>query len=188
MASRDRRQQPAVRALGQHFVSPKKVRNSKRKKEKVYLLDPKRCNELRAQLTALINPPPTQPLTEADTTHEWMDVDDHDDTTTLESKDGYLLRPEDHKPEHSSPSTPPKTKWRILPNTASYHLYHKWQRIVPGLVDEYLQYINNTIGKPLNSKCMDEILRSACTCGHLAAKTTSLTCLYFNCKNLISVF
>ncbi|KZP28753.1 hypothetical protein FIBSPDRAFT_728861 [Athelia psychrophila] len=63
-------------------------------------------------------------------------------------------------------------KRRIIPNTAAYDLYRKWTTIVPGLVEEYLRYMNSTIGKPVGSGCPSEILRSECNCGHLKAKTS----------------
>lgn len=179
MASRDRKKQQVTGGHGKHFISPRKVRNSSSRRAKIYLASPGERDELRARLESLFSPPEVPEITEPDPgAGEWMDVDETDNTqVAAEAEQDTSL----DRGSTTAPSLSPlKTKRRILPNTATYHLYHKWLNIVPGLVEEYLRYTNSTMGKPVGSGCLNEILRPDCTCGHQRAKMSSLTCLYFD--------
>ncbi|KZP33321.1 hypothetical protein FIBSPDRAFT_882070 [Athelia psychrophila] len=152
MASRDRKRQPVTGGYGQHYVSPKKARNSSSKRTKIYLGDPAQREQLRSKLANIFSPSKTTettvPIDDADP--DWMNVDNDTVEVAEDAED------------------------------AGYHLYDKWKKIVPGLVDKYLRYMNATIGKPVGPGCPSEIPRSDCTCGHERAKMSRLTCLYYD--------
>ncbi|KAF7976360.1 hypothetical protein HWV62_6913 [Athelia sp. TMB] len=170
MSSRARKQQQVFGAHGQHFVSPKKARTSTTKTAQIFLTQPGEGNELRAKLLNLLSRQPAPETVEVDAHgSEWMDVDADEnqvpeDTPEDTPKDS-MQDQNTNTPSHATNETL-KIKRRILPNTAAYHLYSKWQMIVPGLVDEYLRYLNATIGKPIVTGHWDEI--SSCACQPIA--------------------
>lgn len=173
MASRDRKRQQFTGGHGQHFGSPKKVRNSSSKRAKIYLGNPLQKEQLRAKLANIFSPSKVPETTDPiDTDNGWMDVDDNDNDNDNGDGDGDddTAVAADTKDNPESTTVPPssllKTKRRILPNAAGYHVYDKWKVIVPGQVGEYLRYTNATIGKPAGPGCPSEILRANCACGH----------------------
>lgn len=110
-----------------------------------------------------------------------MDVDENEVQDVANDEEPSAVYPEDEELRAAPPDVEMlNPKRRILPNTAAYDLYHKWTTIVPGLVEEYLRYMNMTIGKPVGPGCSSEIFRSECSCGHLRVKISSLTCLFYD--------
>ncbi|KZP10892.1 hypothetical protein FIBSPDRAFT_989058, partial [Athelia psychrophila] len=172
MASRDRKRQQVTGGHGQHFVSPKKVRNSSSKKAKIYLGNLGQKERLLAQLADVLNPAKAPEIAAPNDESDWMDIDN-----TAEITSGTADNAESTT---APPSSPLKTKRRTQPNAAGYHLYDKWKQIVPSLVDEYLRYTNATIGKPVGPGCPSEIPRSDCACGNEKVKLSRLTCLYYD--------
>ncbi|KAF7975585.1 hypothetical protein HWV62_9141 [Athelia sp. TMB] len=187
MTSRDRKRQLVTGEHGHHFVSPKKARTALKKSATIFLEEPGSGNALRDKLERLLYPqqPPEAPQPDASTS-EWVDEDDAneqflEDTEEIPADHLGDSDPSQHPPSsHTINVVDLQSKRRILPNTAAYQLYSKWKQIVPGLVDEYLRYINTTIGKPVGPGCGEEILRSGCICGDQRAKESTLTCLFYD--------
>lgn len=178
MASHNRKRQQVTGGHGRHFMSPKKSRNNTSKREQIFLGNPAQCDKLRTKLANLFNPQNTPEIADpSPAASEWMDIDNTD----------FPLDPGDDNSTAAPPSSPLKPKRRILPNAAAYHLYHKWQVIVPALIDQYLQYTNATIGKPVGPGCPSEILRPECSCGHEKAKALTVTCLFYDRESLYTI-
>ncbi|KAF7971664.1 hypothetical protein HWV62_20634 [Athelia sp. TMB] len=166
MTSRDRKHQLVTGEHGHHFVSPKKARTALKKSATIFLEEPGSGNALRDKLECLLYPqqPPEAPQPDA-AASEWVDEDD--------ANEQFLEDTEEIPADHLGDSDPSQ---HPLLRTLST----KWKQTVPGLVDEYLRYINTTIGKPVGPGCGEEILRSACICGHQRAKESTLTCLFYD--------
>ena len=68
---------------------------------------------------------------------------------------------------------------RILPDEAKKKLYNDWLLLIPDLMEEYLGYVQRTLGRLGRSP--NEEMHDLCSSGLCMAKTTSIQCLYFDC-------
>lgn len=157
-----------TKGLGHHFASPKKKKNPRKAQTLVsfpglaikrqHLLD--HLDDLLNHRTAC-GPPgcemgldvaPESPTPETETI-EIMDVEDTDDHA-----------PTDH---------PPPIQWARV-----HHLFSHWKSVIPTLVRPHLEYLSETLGKPLPSHPSS---LSICSCD-CDKQSTNITCLYFDCK------
>ena len=70
------------------------------------------------------------------------------------------------------------------PSVATSRLYDNWRTVIPSIIQLYLQYLAETIGKPLTRPDATLI---GCH-GGCEPKRTSLLCLHFDCTFCIDIF
>ena len=157
--------------LGIHFSSPRKKKNPQKTQTFVYfpgqalrhqcLLD--HLDDLFNHKTAC-EPPgceagldtaPESFTLEMETIGN-MDVEETDDN---------------ERSEH-----PPPLQW-----ARQDHLFSNWKSLIPTIVCPHLEYLSETLGKPLTGHAS---LLSACS-RDCDKRPTKITCLYFDCKFLL---
>lgn len=157
-----------MHGMGQQFSSPKKWRDKRKTQTSVTIPGQSaKRQQLLQQLNNLFNhksssPPPSganSPLLEEDIT------DTLDDTQMIEHLADELT-PEDTTSNYSAPSM------------AVNRLYDSWTAVIPTIIEPFLQYLSETIGRPLTS--CDGPLFSCHASGTCEPKRSSLLCLYFN--------
>lgn len=163
------------------YSSPHRPRNKGKTSTVVFKGNVQLRDSLKAKLDALLKPPVPSASSPEPSSSMWMDVDETD-SPLAETAPNPLPVQTDQPPVQES-TTPSKvdtgtpSKRRILPNAADYRRYRKWTQLIPPLVDDYIRYTNDTIGRIIGPG-PDEIMRNGCTCGNQKLKVTSLTCLY----------
>ncbi|KAI6104059.1 hypothetical protein EV401DRAFT_1821443, partial [Pisolithus croceorrhizus] len=56
--------------------------------------------------------------------------------------------------------------------------FSRWKSVIPTMVRPYLEYLSETLGKPLTQQ-----VSSLSSCSqNCEKKLTNITCLYFDCK------
>jgi len=71
-----------------------------------------------------------------------------------------------------------------MPSVATCWLYDNWTTVIPTIIESYLHYLAETIGKLLTSP---DTALFGCH-GGCKPKPSSLLCLYFNCTFLADIF
>ena len=162
-----------ISGMGQHFTSPKRRRDKRKSQTEVVIpgQDAKR-QRLHQRLDDLLNrklpvmpPPPVtnDPLLDAvieDATGNTDPIQHVDDDVNEEI-------------HHNS-----------TPSVATSRLYDNWHTVIPSIIQPYLQYLAETIGKPLTRPDATLI---GCHRG-CEPKRTSLLCLHFDCTFCIDIF
>lgn len=77
---------------------------------------------------------------------------------------------------HKHTDHPPLMQWARLD-----HFFSNWQSVIPTIVRPYLEYLSETLGKPLAQHIPS---LSACL-QDCEKQPTSITCLYFDCEFLL---
>lgn len=180
-----RPQQPAVPGIGNLFISP--IRKRDRKKTRTLVahlgLDEKieAAKQRISKLEAPRLPSPELPevsATSEDQTAAWedfapdaMQVDNHDNV------------PDMPNPHPSSPDR--KVTRRLLPDSTTKELYHRWKELVIRLVDPLISYMAATKGKKL-APLEGSIVRSHCKQeGLCVVRRGAIFCLFLDCKSLL---
>lgn len=157
-----------MRGMGQQFSSPKKWQDKRKTQTSVTIPGQSaKQQRLLQQLNDLFNhksssPPPSgtnSPLLEEDIT------DTLDDTQMIEHPADELM-PEDTTSNYSAPSM--AVNW----------LYDSWTAVIPTIIEPFLQYLSETIRRPLTS--CDGLLFGCHASGTCEPKCSSLLCLYFD--------
>ncbi|KIN99430.1 hypothetical protein M404DRAFT_30479 [Pisolithus tinctorius Marx 270] len=151
--------------LGQHFSSPTK-RHNKRKTQTNVIIPGQSAKWqcLLQQLSDLLNHKSSpSPLSTINSPPPEPTIPDAlDDTDTIQHS-GDELSPKDVA-DYS------------MPSVAVDRLYDNWMAVIPTIIEPYLQYMAETVGKPLIT--YDKPL-SGCQAG-CELKHSSLLCLYFD--------
>lgn len=170
-----RGQQLATSGLGRQFTSPIKSRDP----DKSRYVAPfgqtakrRRLVERVQQLQAGISSGSTVPPATKPDPREPVLIPD--DLPILEPPFEFesTLEPDIVDPPSPTGTFPRRTQ----PNQASLSLYHRWQSILPRLIDPYLEYISATMGRipPLVTGVE---LKSTCG-GACVPKTATILCLF----------
>jgi hypothetical protein len=135
--------QPASYELGKVYCSPHRPRDKRKTRAIIKISENaerhesliKKLELLKRGLvlpTSAFDDSMNEPAKEDD---EWVDED-------------MAMEPESHSDTNPSLEEQPKeTKRRILPDSASHHLYSNWRSLIPTLVDGLLGYKARTMGK-----------------------------------------
>ena len=162
-----------ISGMGQHFTSPKRRRDKRKSQTEVVIpgQDAKR-QRLRQRLDDLLNrklpamPPP--PVTN-DSLLDAVIEDATGNTDSIQHVDDDVNEEIHHK---------------STPSVAMSRLYDNWHTVIPSIIQPYLQYLAETIGKPLTRPDATLI---GCHRG-CEPKRTSLLCLHFDCTFCIDIF
>ena len=154
--------------IGRHFSSPHKVKNPR--KTQTFVSFPgqnSKCQRLLAHLDDLLShkgaPQPSACETAPDAAPE-------SSITEVEMM-GIVEEPSAH--EHAD---------RPLTQSARLdHFFSNWKSIIPTIVRPYLEYLNETLGKPLTQHVSS---LSACL-QDCEKQSTHITGLYFDCQSLL---
>ena len=158
--------------MGQHFSSPKRRRNKRKTQTQVVIpgQDAKRqC--IRQRLDDLLNPKlpvPPSPITNNSPLNETVE-DVPGDTDSIRHGDDHA----NEEIHHNS-----------MPGVATSRLYDNWHAVIPTIIELYLHYLAETIGKPLTRP--DAMLIGFH--GGCEPKCTSLLCLHFDCTFCADIF
>ena len=190
--------QPTVKdGMGEHFSSPPRKRNSKRKTQtpafttfdheaKKRKLQEKLKSFSEGSSTALN---PSLPADESEVKRQEeiipaftdflkgsQPVNNSDDPEQVASGDaGSTLTVTENK------------KRRTVPNQSAHNLHTKWTQLIPSLIDDFLEYSKLAIGKA-ESIAPSEL---KCRCSHPHScqyKSCKIICLYFDRKYLTAHF
>jgi len=154
--------------MGQQFSSPKKRRDKRKTQTSVTIPGQSaKRQRLLQQLNDLFDhksssPPPSgtnSPPPEEDV------ADTLDGTQTIE-----------HPADEPTPER--DTRNYSAPSMAVGRLYDSWTTVIPTIIEPFLQYLTETIGKPLTSH--DDPLFGCHATGTCELKRSSLLCLYFD--------
>lgn len=192
-----RADQPATSGFGKHFTSPPNPRD-KRKTSARFLVPghDARLQLLQDQmrrLQSLHSPAPdTPPHT----------LDDPMDGTMPFSELGGPFIPNSAVDEYQAPknSSDPATSSiheshgaeevkeakRLVPDTKTFRLYDKWQKLLPSLEDSLLEYTTSSIGRvllPVESQLCCRCSQPSCT-----SKITDVVCLFYDRKSCHPAF
>ncbi|KAI6112818.1 hypothetical protein F5141DRAFT_1272645 [Pisolithus sp. B1] len=151
-----------TKGMGCHFTSPCKVRNPQ--KSQSYVSFPgqnSKQQRLLAHLDDLLNHkstsvPPGEPV--PDTLPEDPTVD----TETM------VVTDTEETSDHESRRGPQRVR--------QDHFFSSWKLIIPTIVHPYLEYLSETLGKPLAQQISS---LSACS-RNCDKRLTNITCLYFD--------
>lgn len=131
-----------------------------------HLRHPASLHQLPASLTS--RPVPTHSM-DLDADDQWVD-EAQDAISQNQIPDNIPAKPV---------TTPPKNK-RLAPNHATVNLYTKWQALLPSLVEPFLAFTTESIGKP--AQVVGGYLEGSCQSGGVfcEVKETPILCLYFD--------
>lgn len=165
------------------YSSPHRPRRKEKTSTVIYEGNTALRDSLQARLDAMLRPAPVSDLPDSNTGDPWMDIDENDNLVDENIQEVPPAEPDHEEPlQEPSPSKDDTTKSRrILPSTADYRLYNEWMKIIPTLVDDYIQYANATMGERIGPT-PEEIYRQGCKCHDEKLKATTLTCLYGDCE------
>ena len=151
--------------MGHHFSSPQKRRQKKKTQTNIIILGQlAKRQRLLEHLNKLLNHESSSSLPSAMSTPppEDIDIDILIDVPAIQ-----LPTDEPSFKQVPDPS---------VPNVAVGWLYDSWTAVIPTVVELYLQYMSETIGKPLVGH--DTLLADCHGC--CEPKRSSLLCLYFD--------
>jgi len=150
--------------MGQHFSSPKRRRHKRKNQTDVIIPGQNvKRQRLLQRLDDLLNcklPVPPSSVTNDALSDEIIE-DASGDTDPIQHEDNSV----DEDIHHNS-----------TPSVATCRLYDNWITVIPTVIESYLQYLAETIGKPLTSP---DAALFGCH-GGCEPKPTSLLCLYFD--------
>ncbi|KAI6163355.1 hypothetical protein EDD17DRAFT_1693658 [Pisolithus thermaeus] len=157
-----------TKGMGHHFTSPRKVRNPRKTQTHVSFLGQntkRHC--LLAHLDDLLNhksaPPSDEPT--VDTLPEDSIVDMEIVVGTDMEETGDYEHPTPQRVRHD-------------------HFFSRWKSVIPTMVRPYLEYLSETLGKPLTQQ-----VSSLSSCSqNCEKKLTNITCLYFDSFISIAVW
>jgi hypothetical protein len=171
---KDRRQLPTSSGLGTHFSSPLKARD--KRKTATFVRIPghaKKRQRLLEKMASLLRGD-TDPAPEAT-------IPDHVPIPDIGVEDDWV---DDGPVKVDEPEIEPvKMKNRILPDDAAIRLYTSWKSLIPTLITPLLQYINVSIGQPIQFAFQ---VTSGCV-RDCHVKETPILCLYFDRKSLFNI-
>lgn len=153
--------------MGQHFSSPKK-RWDKRKTQTIVTIPGQSAKrqQLLQQLNDLFDHKMSSPLPSRTTSPP----PEGDVTDAL---DGTMIQhPGDEPVLEDTTSDYP------APSIAASWLYDSWTAVIPTIIEPFLQYLTEMIGKPLTSH--DSVLFSCHGTATCEPKHSSILCLYFD--------
>jgi len=160
--------------MGQHFSTPKKRRNKKKTQAHVILPGHStKRQRLLQHLDDIFNDkscepePPSSPPTVFSPDDGIIDPSSPVDDTLFQ----HLADEPPHEDVIGSDSVRSITADR---------LYESWSMVIPTIIESYLRYLTDTIGKPLS---MHDTLLHNCH-GDCEPKCSSLLCLYFDRASL----
>ena len=158
-----------TRGLGQHFTSPKKKKNTRKTQTLVpFPGQAKKRQRLLDRLNNLLNHKVVHEPAGCETNLATAPEVSTPETETIGFMD--VEEADDHEPtEHS----PPMQHARVD------HLFSHWKSVIPTMARPYLEYLGETLGKPLPRHAS---LLSACL-RDCDKRSTNITCLYFDCKS-----
>lgn len=186
LQSKERRMQPTVKdGMGEHFSSPPKKRNSKRKTQtpafttfdheaKKRKLQDKLKSFVEGSSQAL-NPSLPAEMSEVKRQEHVIPA------STDFLKENQSTNNSDH-PELAGGDATDNKKRRTAPNQSAHNLHTKWTQLIPSLIDDFLEYSKLAIGKA-ESIAPSEL---KCRCSHPQScqyKYCKIICLYFDRKN-----
>lgn len=183
--------QPVVKTgMGEHFSSPPKKRNTKRKTQTLafssFNPDAKR-RKLQAEMDSCregsspvsnpflsTNQPEIQPQEQIKpVSMDWLGGDQSVDNRE------YLFPEFELRDTAGSTPTAEDKKRRTAPNQTTYNLHSKWTHLIPSLIDDFLEYSKLAIGKTesiapsdLKSRCLHPL-----SCQYRSRK---IICLFFD--------
>lgn len=164
------------------YSSPHRPRRKEKTFTVIYEGNTALRDSLQARLDTMLHSAPVPDLPDSSAGDPWMDIAEDDDLVDENIQEMPPAEADHQEPaQEPSPNKDDTTKRRILPSTADYRLYNEWVKIIPTLVDDYIQYSNATMGQRIGPT-PEEIHRQGCTCHDEKLKVTTLTCLYGDCE------
>ena len=173
--------------LGQHFMSPWKLKNSQ--KSQTYVSIPgcqTKWQHLLGRLKQLLNKTHTpllnasnfEPDTPLSATDTLMSISDELPAFSEDINDF-----DDILPDSVNCSPDPSSQFTMSKNMASACQSDSWKRVISNIVGGYLEYLTKTLGKPMTSPT------STISCCNQSCESRKFTllCLFFDCKLLLHV-
>ena len=161
-----------TRGLGQHFTSPKKKKNPRKTQTLVsFPGQAKKRQRLLDRLNSLLN---HKTVDEPAVCETFLDAAPEGLTPEM---DPIGFMDVDNANNANNADEPTK---RCLPKQRARidHLFSHWKSVIPTMVRPYLEYLGDTLGKPLpqHASSLSACLRNC------EKRSTNITCLYFDCK------
>ena len=156
------------RGLGQHFTSPKKKRNPRKSQTLVSIPgQAKKRQHLHDRLHDLLNHKKVHAPAACETS-----LDAAPEGSTPETETIRFMDVEEADGGEPSDHSPPMQRARVG------NLFSHWKSVIPTMVRPYLEYLGETLGKPLprHAPSLSACLRDC------EKRSTNITCLYFDCK------
>ena len=158
--------------MGQHFSTPKKRRNKKKTQAHVILPGHSaKQQHLLQHLDDIFNNKSCEPLLSPPTVFSPDDGIIDPSSPVDDTLFQHLADEPRHEDIISSDSV-----WSITAD----RLYESWSTVIPTIIESYLCYLTDTIGKPLLTH--DASLHNCHR--DCEPKRSSLLCLYFDCASL----
>ena len=158
--------------MGQHFSSPKRRRDKRKTQTEVVIPGQDAKQQCLHQcLDNLLNrklPVPLSPVTNDPLLDEIIE-DASADTDPIQHVDDHI----NEEIHHNS-----------MPSVATSWLYDNWHTVIPTIIEPYLHYLAETIGKLLTRP---DAMLIGCH-GGCKPKCTSLLCLHFDCMFRTDIF
>ena len=159
--------------VGQHFSSPHKKRD-KRKTQTVAHIPGQSTKRARllSELTALLEQPSQTATPQSIPTSSTPNGNVEPDIMFSSKFTDEMARGIHEAP----PQAPEAPRHRDL-TVSSSRLSKRWQNVIPTMVEPYVKYLTQTLGKPLVTS---NTILSGCSREPCERKRASIVCLYFD--------
>lgn len=174
-----RRAQLVSKGLGKHFESPLCPHDKSKTQKLVQVAGQSvQHRRLAAQLEKLQSISVDHILASAGENHTDVDISSGFDPTNQDFILNDELQPE-MDADHSLEAPRQTSKRCIHPDLAADRLYQNWKLLIPTLIQPYLHYVSQMLGKPLPPPSSPI---SFCNCTQCSHKPTHILCLFFDRK------
>lgn len=172
--------------LGKHFESPQRPRDKHKTQQHVEIAGHSaKCHRLAAHLEQLHSEVPCSPPsieTFADQLDDEFAYENHFDSNDqefiLSNSESHQVVGDTQLLEATSGAQSLVRKC-VLPDIFAEHLCSSWKTIIPTLIQPYLQYVAQTLGKPLP---LFSLAIALCGQSQCTRKPVNILCLLFNRK------
>jgi len=169
-----------TKGLGQHFTSPRKPRDKKKRCMAIPVPgNGSKWQKLLDELKDLLTPQPSDtkpsPSTIDRAASPIHELEEPPEAPPMELDDAsFTIDAEDE-----SCSVPTERVRTVCPTARSISMCASWKALIPTLIDPFLKYTASTLGQPLSA--LGSLL-SSCSSGCQERKSTEIFCLFFDCK------
>ena len=178
-----RSSQPSTsHGIGQHFTSPRKARN--RVKEATPVIIPGRARRrelLLNRLQVLLSQRGPNPSLRTPSPPLAASAEQAEPSAFAETFSADFDIAADHATAEVEPDQPPSRPARRI---AQANQYDKWKTTIPTLIEPFLIYLEQTLGKAVPQPAATlSCCQAACE-----TKKTELVALFYDCKRSISLY
>ena len=159
--------------VGQHFSSPRKKRDKCKTQTVAHIPGQStKCAQLLSELTALLEQPSQTATPQSIPTSSMPNGKVEPDIMSSSEFTDEMARG-----THEAPPQAPEAPHHRDLTVSSSHLSKCWQNVIPTMVEPYVKYLTQTLGKPLMTS---NTILSGCSREPCERKRVSIVCLYFD--------